>query len=109
MQFAATRAEVVSGSVVEVGEWNSGDAHVAGGGRLHRLTDDLGGGGDGNQVEFFAEGADQDGAPESVYCVFCLTVLIEPVLEGLSGVGLSGQCERGECAGDGEFVGGGEE
>ena len=61
------------------------------------------------QVEFLAEGADQDGAPEAVDGVFGLAVLIEPVLEGLSGVGLSGESERDEGAGDGEFVGGAEE
>ncbi len=94
VEFAAARADVVAGGVVEIGERDGGHAHVAGGGRFHRFANDLRGGGDGDEIEFFAEGADQDGAPEAFDGMFGLTVLIEPLLERLSGVALRGERER---------------
>src|SRR5208282_4537479 len=105
MQLAAAGADVVSRFVVEIGERDRGHSHVASGRRFHGFAHDLGGGGNGNQVEFLAESADQDGPPEAVYGGFGLTVLIEPVLEGLSSVALLGQRKRDQRAGDGELVG----
>jgi hypothetical protein len=62
-------------------------------------------GGDGNQIEFFAEGADEDWTPEAIHGLFSLFMPVEPVLEGLSGVGLVGEGERDQCSSDGELIG----
>ena len=109
VQDSAAGPNVVAGCVVQVGERDGGNSHVAGRGGLHGFAHDLGGGGDGNQVEFFAESADQDGMPEAVDGLFRLAVLVEPVLEGLSGVALLGERERDEGARDCQFVGDAEE
>ena len=77
--FAAAGANVISGAVVEIGQGNAGNAHVAGGGRLHRFADDLRGVGNRNQVEILAEGADQDRLPETFDGVFGLAVVVAPV------------------------------
>jgi hypothetical protein len=69
----------------------------------------LRGGRNGNQVEVFAERAHQDGTPKAVDGILGLTVLIEPVLEGLSGVALCGEREGDEGARDRQFVRGVEE
>ena len=79
--FAAAGADVVSGAVVEVGERDGGNAHVAGGGRFHGFADDLGGGGNGNQIEFFAERADQNRLPETFDGFSVCAVVAAPVAE----------------------------
>src|SRR5258708_38292343 len=91
VQHATAAADVVSGRIVEVGEGDGWNSHVARGGRLHRFADYLGGGGNRNQIEFLAEGADQDRAPEAVDRLSGLAVMVEPVLEGLSRVALFGK------------------
>src|SRR5437868_9615971 len=90
VQHATAAADVVSGRIVEVGEGDGWNSHVACRGRLHRFADYLRGGGNRNQIKFLAEGTDQDRTPEAVNRVFGLAVIVEPVLEGLSGVGLPG-------------------
>src|ERR1035441_10161369 len=53
-----------------------------------------------------AAGKASPGAPETLDRLFGLPVLIEPVLEGLSGVALFGEREREQRARDTKFVGG---
>src|SRR5258708_23933829 len=90
---AASRADVVSGGVVEVGERKSGNAHMAGSGRHHRYANDLRGGGDGDAIEILAECADQDGMPETLNCLLGLMMLVEPFSKWFSGVALLGESE----------------
>ena len=108
MEFAATGTDVVTSFVVEVGEGDGWDSHVAGGGRLHGFANDLRGGGNGNEIEFLAEGADEDGLPEALDGLFGLSVVIEPLLKTFASVTLNAEREGNERARDGEFVGGGE-
>jgi len=77
---------------------------VAGGGRLHGFADDLRGVGNRNQVEVFAESADQDRLPEAFDGILGLTVALTPGEKRLAGVGLRSKGEDGDGAGDGEFV-----
>src|ERR1700733_252368 len=109
VEFAPADTDVVAGGVVEFGERNGGDAHVAGGGRLHRYADDLRSRGNGDAVEGFTEGADEDGLPELFDSTLRLAVLIKPLLEGAAVIFLFGEGERDQRARDGEFVGGGQE
>ena len=88
VQDAAAGTNVVAGGVVKIGERDGGNAHVARGGGFHGFAYDLRGGGDGDEIEVFAEGADQDGPPEAFDRLLGLTMAIEPLLEGLSRVSL---------------------
>ena len=63
---------------------------------------------DGEAVEVFVEGGDEDGFPEAVDGALGLAVAMEPVGEVFGGVGRKAAHEGGEAAGDGEFVGDGE-
>src|SRR3984957_20786711 len=90
LQLAAAGADVVSGSVVERGEGNGGNAHVAGRGRLHGFADDLRSGRNRDAVEVFAEGADEDRLPETFDGAGGLSALLQPFGERFSGVGLRG-------------------
>src|ERR1700733_5729937 len=87
--FSAAGADVVSGAVVEVSQRDGGNAHVAGFGGLHGFADNLGGVGDGDEVEVFAESADQDGLPEALDGVGSLSVAMAPVEKGLASIGLT--------------------
>ena len=66
--FAAAFAEIAGGRAVEVAEGNGGDAHAAGLGREQEgFAKDFGGVVDGDAVEVFVEGGDEDGFPEAGY------------------------------------------
>src|ERR1700676_5110670 len=104
MNLASAGADVIAGAIVEISEGNAGNAHVTRGGRLHRFTNDLSGGGDRNQIEIFAEGADQDWLPEAFDGIVGLMVLVTPVQKRTSGVWLLGECEGGDGARDRNLV-----
>ena len=63
---------------------------------------------DGDAVEVFVEGGDEDGLPEAGYGIWSLAVALEPVGEVFGGVGREAGEKRGKAAGDGELVGEGE-
>ena len=90
MNLAAAGSNVVSGVIVEISQRNAWNAHVPRFGRLHRLAHDLRRVGDGNQVEVFAQGADQDRLPETLDGVLRLVVAMQPVLKRLARIGLLG-------------------
>jgi len=102
--FARESADVVSGAVIEVSERNGGNAHVARGGGLHGFANDLSGVGNRDEVEIFAEGADENWFPETLNGGFGLMVAMAPVEEGAAGIGLRSEGKRGDGAGDGQFV-----
>src|SRR5580698_5242319 len=54
MQFSSTLAHVFSGSVIEFGKWDGRNSHLSRGGRLHRFTNHLRRGRDGNSIQFLA-------------------------------------------------------
>src|SRR5579863_4948877 len=109
IQLAAAGADVVSGGVVKICERDGGNAHVARRGRLHGFADNLRGGRNRDAVQLLAEGADQDGLPETLDGAGCLVVLLQPVREGFSSVELLSERERDHGAGDRELVFGGQE
>ena len=102
--LATTGLNIISGSIVEIGQREHGDAHEASGRRLHGFAHDLGGVGDGDQIEIFAQGADQDRLPEKIDGIFGLAVPAAPVEKGFASVARSGEGERGDGSRDGEFV-----
>jgi len=64
-----------------------GTPHVACCWRLHGLAHYLRGVGNRDQVQIFAQGADQDRLPETLDGVISLSVLVTPVEEGVASVG----------------------
>src|SRR5579863_3367442 len=96
--------DIVSGGVIKIGEGDGGNTHVAGFGRFHGFADDLGSVGEGDEVEIFAEGANQDWLPEALNGIVGLGMAVAPIQKGLASIGLCGEGEGGDGAGDGEFV-----
>src|SRR5882757_3349121 len=86
-------ANIITGAIVEVRQRNTGNAHVARSGRLHRLANNLRGVGNRNQFELFAKGAHQNWFPETFDSIAGLSVLVTPVQKRMSGVWLRSQCE----------------
>src|SRR5208283_5883975 len=85
LNLAATGAEVVPGSAVEVGERHGRNSHAPGSGRFKkRLAHHLRSIGDRNLVEVFVQGADQDCLPEAFDGWPGLSVAFEPVEECLT-------------------------
>ena len=80
-QVAAALANVISGGIVEVGQRDHGNAHLARGRRLHGFANHLCSGRDRDAVEFLAEGADQNRLPEACDGRRRLAVSVEPLLE----------------------------
>jgi len=99
------RANVIARGVIQVGERQSGHAHVARCRGLHGFAHDLGRGGNRDAVEFLAESADQDGMPEPTDGILRLPVRIEPLLESLPVVSLHLQCQWDQRARDRQLVG----
>src|ERR1700722_1694294 len=104
MNLATACSDIIAGAIVEISERNAGNAHVTSGGRLHRPPNHLCGVGDRNQIEIFAEGADQDWLPETFDGVAGLAVLKKPLLKRTPGITLPGKRESSDGARDRDLV-----